>query len=167
MSDERDSDKRVPISRTPIERQEMLAMMLATGRFTIKKISELLNISPPTIRTLRDSPLFQQLVKKYQAEIYSTVIDKAFNDVLADAEHNVDWMKKVRDGEIVDEAKNLSVRLRAASWLGDRQLPVKRDDGTEAGVKIVINTDIRDRFSAADKELEDQAIEIEAEEVDE
>ena len=156
----------LPTPRTPPERQEMLAMMLATGRFTIKKISELLNISPPTIRTLRDSPLFQQLVKKYQAEIYHSVVDKALSDVLADAEHNVEFIKKVRDGAEEDDPKTLATRLRAAQWLGERQLPVRKD-GAESGVKIIINTDIRDRFSAADKELEDNAIEVEAEEVTE
>lgn len=145
----------------------MLAMLLATGRFTTKQISELTGFSPVHIRTVRKSPLFKELIKKYQETIFHSIVDQALADVLADAPDNVQWLKDVRDGEVDDEPQSLSVRVRAASALFERQIPRRPSDERETGVKIVINADLKDRFDSADKELEEfGAIEVEAEEVE-
>lgn len=165
-----DTASPAPPARRPAyqpERQEMLAMLLATGRFTTKQISELSGFSPSHIRTIRNSPIFKGLIQKYQQTIYHSIVDATLADILSDAPDNFKFLKDVRDGEVSDDAQSLGVRTRAAMALFDRQVPKRLDDGKESGVKIVINADLKDRFDSADKELEEfGAIEVEAEEVD-
>jgi hypothetical protein len=162
--------KKLPSTSTPArqpERQEMLAMLLATGRFTMAQISELSGYQPSTIRTMRRSPVFRELIKRYQKTIYHSIVDQALADLLQDAPENVEWLKNVRDGQVVDDPSALAVRARAATTLLDRQIPKRQQEEREGGVKIVINADLKERFDSADEELEKYgAIPVEAEEVE-
>jgi len=165
MADEKDNDatggeltpEKAPAKRRRAhekpERQQMLAMMLATGKFTTKQICSLLNVTPATIRTLRDSPLFRTQIQKYQQHVFDSIVDAAVADLLADAPDNVAFIKDVRAGRIEDHPQALNVRMRAAETLLERQIP-KRERTGDAGVRIVINAETKERFQTTFKELE-------------
>lgn len=157
---------RRPSGAKPPETQDMLAMLLATGKFATKQVCELLNCSPAYISTMRRNPLFMAKVKTYQQTVYESVVDQALADVLADAPDNAQFMKDVRDGNVIDDPAAMGVRVRAAQTLYQTQFPKPKEEGKEGGVHITINADAKSRFETADDELTD-IVEIDAEEMPE
>lgn len=143
-------------AKPPPEKAEMLAMMLATGRFSLAQLAKFLDLTPAYIQTMRKSPLFANQVKKWQDKIYASIVDAAISDLLADSQENIAFLRSVRNGEIEDdEPAVMRARLRAAEVLLDRQVP-KASNALEdtGGVHITINTEARERFKKAAIEVE-------------
>lgn len=135
---------------TDLPPNQVVAMLLATGKYTVLEIARQLSVPPSRIYALKSSQLFQTLVAEYAARFQSDAIDDVMHELREDALHNVKFLMNVRDGKEKDSPKDMPFRMRAAEILFDRQLPKKTDQGS-ATPKVVVNisTERRTRMEAA------------------
>lgn len=116
-----------------------LAMLVACD-VPDKEIAKELNLSVATVRAVKRSPLCKlevQRLKRQQADQASV---NYVDQVMQDGERNVQFLKDIRDGKIIDETDVLRVRLDASKTLFDRQMPKQREgDATNHGVTVVFN----------------------------
>ncbi len=103
--------------------REMVALLLGFNRFSVEQLSNALGVPETEIETLRADPDLVQLVRDLRAVM---PMPGEINELLmSDAERNIRWLRKVRDGLIDDDPKRLRIRERAAETLLDRQVPRK------------------------------------------
>lgn len=99
-----------------------MAILVARGKGTAE-IARELEISEDRVRTLKKSPLFQEMVAIVEEKITEEGVSSVVQSLIDDAPTNINFIREVRDGSIDDKADRLSVRLRAATYLGDKVLP--------------------------------------------
>jgi hypothetical protein len=104
-------------------RVEVIAILLAFDRFSAPEIADALGIDAAIVEGVRDDLATAAMVNDLRAYLPPP------GDVTAllknDAEANVQWLRRMRDGFIKDDPKLLRVRQRAAEVLLDRQVPKK------------------------------------------
>lgn len=98
------------------------ALMAAAGK-SDKDIAKSLDISLGTLTVWKDSPLWQTLVGQYASEIDERGVQSVVEDLLADAPKNVNFIKRVRDGNFHDSKDRMQLRMQAAKMLLDKQAP--------------------------------------------
>lgn len=117
--------------------REMIALLLGFNRFSVEQIARAFGVEETEIETLRADPDLVQLVKDLRAVM---PMPGEINELLmSDAERNIRWLRKVRDGLINDDPKRLRIRERAAETLLDRQVPRKVAVQVEATQPRVID----------------------------
>lgn len=125
-----------PNSKEPVH--DLIAILLASGRFSDDEIAARCAVSSTLVLTLRGSPLFQALVNGYKEKFADKAIDRVIEDVFADTRHNFEWLKKLRDEGPALGAKEARLQLRASEVLFDRQIP-KRAEKIAPTVGIVFD----------------------------
>lgn len=98
------------------------ALMAAAGK-SDKDIAKALDVSLGTLTVWKDSPLWQTLVGQYAEEIEERGVQSVVDDLLADAPKNVNFIKRVRDGNFHDSKDRMQLRMQAAKMLLDKQAP--------------------------------------------
>jgi AcrR family transcriptional regulator len=114
-----------PHSREPV--QDLMAILLATGRFTDADVAARCGVSRQTVHTWCSSPLFQALIESYKQKFADQAIDRVLDAVLADADANWKWLQGLRGNAYDTDPKVLRLQLRAAEVLFDRQLPKRAE----------------------------------------
>lgn len=99
-----------------------VAVLVARGKSTAEIATEL-DLSIDRVRTLKKSPLFQEMVAIIEEKITDEGVSSVVQSLIDDAPTNMKFIREVRDGHAGDDAKLLGVRLRAATYLGDKVLP--------------------------------------------
>jgi hypothetical protein len=115
-----------------------VAILVARNKST-QEIAAELSISEDRVRTLKKSPLFQEMVQLIEEKIIEHGVNDVVRELLDDAPVNFKFIKDVRDGKVVDNAKDLTVRLRASQMLWDRQVPEQKSENEERTVSLVIS----------------------------
>lgn len=142
--------------------QGLAALLTAIGTKPIK-IRKQLGISKAKYNLFLQSGVFNALVAEYRRKLLERGLDDAATLLMADATHNVDFLKKLRDGDIpIDDAAAMGVRLRASQTLFDKQFPKNQDGGLNAPV---VEKAMRAIANAVCKEIGEE-IEVEAVPID-
>jgi hypothetical protein len=103
--------------------REMIALLLSFKRFSTDEIAHAFGVADSEIEALTADPDLVGLVRDLRAVM---PMPGEINELLmSDAERNIRWLRKVRDGLIDDDPKRLRIRERAAETLLDRQVPRK------------------------------------------
>lgn len=126
-----------PTTRLP-QQHRLAAVLIAEGKLSMKEISERVNMPLSRLRTLKNSPLFQEMVGVVEDKVVESGIQKVVEDLMDDAPQNLSFVKDVRDGKHDDVVPaTMGNRLRASDMLMKRQLPVitAEEDG---GAKIIL-----------------------------
>lgn len=105
-------------------KREMMALVLAFNRFPAEQVAAMFGESIEYVELMRADPDVRELLLDLRA-----LLPKPgdINELLmCDAERNVRWLRKLREGAFDDvDPKMLRVRERAAEVLLDRQVPKK------------------------------------------
>lgn len=89
-----------------------------------------------------------EMVALIEEKIIETGVGEVVRELLEDAGTNFRWIRDVRDGKVVDNAKDLTVRLKAAGMLWDRQIPnQKNDQNEEKTVSLVISAGLMQQMA--------------------
>lgn len=137
---------------TDVPVNQVIAMLLAAGKFTVPEIGRQTGVPLSRIYALRASPLFQQLVTEWATRFQEEAIDEVIKEIRDDALSNVRFLKDVRDAREDMDPKTMPFRMRASEMLFDRQLPKRADNGGgSAGpvVNIHIDSDRKSRIDVA------------------
>lgn len=103
--------------------REMMALLLSFKRFSVEQIAQAFGIPETEVETLVADPDVVSLVRDLRAVM---PMPGEINELLmSDAERNIRWLRKLRDGLIDDDPKRLRIREKAAETLLDRQVPRK------------------------------------------
>lgn len=141
-----------------------VAILVARNKSTPEIAAEL-SISEDRVKTLKKSPLFMEMVSLIEEKIIETGVGEVVRELLEDASTNFRWIKGVRDGTVVDNAKDLTVRLKAAGMLWDRQIPNQKDNNAEERtVSLVISAGLMQQMARGMRN-DGQVIEAEFEEL--
>ena len=91
------------------------------------------------------------MVSIIEEQITKSGVQDVIKDMMDDAPETLRFVKAVRDGEYDHvEAPLLGQRMRAATWLGDRQLPAPKEN-VDRAVTLVINAKLGSQMSRAMK----------------
>lgn len=158
---------RKPAEADEIREQQLTrkaALLVAEGVLTDKEIASKLGIQPGTLKTWKTSPLFIEMVRNFADRIVDEGVGSIVDKIMADAPANLSFLKDVRDGVVVDNPKSLSVRLRAAELLFDRQVS-KKGAETDGAIKVIIGGRLLGQMVQAMKQ-DGAAIDVEFDELD-
>lgn len=121
-----------PVAQTRAERDatdpakriiaRKVALLVARNKGT-GEIARELEISEDRVRTLKKSPLFQEMVAIIEEKITEEGVSSVVQGLIDDAPRNMKFIREVRDGEVDVPPAALGVRLRAATYLGDKVVP--------------------------------------------
>lgn len=118
-----------PHTREPVH--DLIAILLASGRFSDPEIAERCAVSVTLVATLRGSPLFQALVNGYKERFADKAVERVIEDIFNDTRANFEWLKGLRDhpDEIAyhDDPKMRRLQLRASEVLFERQVPKRAE----------------------------------------
>jgi hypothetical protein len=125
------------------KRDELLtrrvALMIAAAK-SDAEITKALGISPGVLKILKGSPLFEQLIAAYSREIEERGINDIVAELDADAPKNIDFIKRVRDGNFDDTKDRMQLRLAAAKMLFDKQAPdANQRAAAQQAARIIID----------------------------
>lgn len=103
------------------------------------------------MRTLKRSPLFQEMVAIIEEQITKSGVQDVIKDLMDDAPNTLKFVQAVRDGDYDGvDAPILGQRLRAATWLGDRQMPMPKEN-VDRALTLVINAKLGSQMVRAMK----------------
>lgn len=135
--------------------QQVIAMLLAAGRYDVPEIAREVGVAPSAIYALQENELFQRLVASYKERFTPEEIDEARTVLRLDAMRNVEFLKAVREGAIEStEPRVLALRLKASEVLFARQ--IEKTSASESTRPIVVNIDAR-RFAQIMAVVEEDA----------
>jgi len=117
----------------------------------VAEISAALEISADRVKSLKRSPLFQEMVSMIEEQVTKSGIADVLKDLVDDAPENLKFVIAVRDGDFDHvDAPILGQRMRAAQWLGDKQLPTQKEN-LDRAVTVVIGGKLLNQISRAMK----------------
>lgn len=134
--------------------QQVVAALLASKKYEVPEIAEMVGLAPSVIYQWQESELFQALVAGYKKRFTAEEFDELKSLLRRDGPTNFEFLRAVRDGEILDvDAKLLTLRLRASEVLFDKQ--VAKDRNVDVRPPIVVNIDARTLERLKTVEVED------------
>lgn len=118
-----------PHTREPVH--DLIAILLASGRFSDAEIAERCAVSVTLVATLRGSPLFQALVNGYKERFADKAVERVIEDIFNDTRANFEWLRGLRerpdDAAYHDDPKMRRLQLRASEVLFERQVPKRAE----------------------------------------
>jgi len=140
-----------------------VALLVAQGKQT-GEIARDLGISEDRVRTLKKSPLFQEMVDLIEGRMVEEGVSTVMRKLTEGAERNFDFINDVRDGlHDATDPKLLGVKLSAARYLGNKTVP---DAGSanevDKAVSLVLGAGLVSQMVRAMKQ-DGATIEVESE----
>ena len=118
-------------------RHVLVALMVAAGKSN-RDIGAAVGLSPNRVSTIRQSPLFVELVRQTQRELreqtVGTVVDRLYARLGEQADSTLDALVEFRD-----QRGDLKVAFGAAAKLFDKLLPTRTEHQDERTVRVSFN----------------------------
>jgi hypothetical protein len=140
------------------------AMLTAAGK-TDKEIRTQLGVSEATLKSMRGSPLWNEVVSAFASEIESQGLSSIIEGLMSDAPSNLDFIRNVRNGKFSDSKDRMSLRMQAAKMLLDKTVPnADQRAANEQAARIIIDGRMLGQVLRALKNA--GAIDVEASEIE-